>query len=113
EYEKEPRIIIFSTHLIDEVSSLFEEVLILQDGELIIQEEADKLRQMACAVTGEKAAVEAFIAGKKVIETNQLAHMMTAYVIADRAEAEAAGLTTEGVPIQDLMIYLTEEGSVA
>src|SRR5699024_5913680 len=40
EYEENPRTIIFSTHLIDEVSLLFEEVLIIQDGRLILQEEA-------------------------------------------------------------------------
>ena len=45
EYEKEQRTIIFSTHLIDEVSQLFEEVVILQDGELVLQEEADQLRK--------------------------------------------------------------------
>src|SRR5699024_11334343 len=37
EFELEPRTVIFSTHLIDEVSLLFEEVLILQDGKLILQ----------------------------------------------------------------------------
>lgn len=52
EYEKEKRIIIFSTHLIDEVSLLFEEVLIIQDGQLVLQEEADLLRTNTCAVTG-------------------------------------------------------------
>src|SRR5690625_5266999 len=38
EYEMENRPVIFSTHLIDEVSLLFEEVLILQDGKLILQD---------------------------------------------------------------------------
>src|SRR5699024_3767587 len=38
-YEKEERIIIFSTHLIDEASLLFEEIFIIKDGEIILQEE--------------------------------------------------------------------------
>src|SRR5699024_919669 len=41
EYEKEERMIIFSTHLIDEVSLLFEEVIILKEGTLVLQEEAE------------------------------------------------------------------------
>lgn len=112
EFEMEPRTVIFSTHLIDEVSLLFEEVLILQDGKLILQEETEKLRQQTCAVTGEVAEVEAFIEDKEVIKTKQLANMMTAFIYGDRQEAEKSSLQVDGVPIQDLMIYLTENPEV-
>src|SRR5699024_6130826 len=76
EYKKEKRTIIFSTHLIDEVSLLFEEILILQNGELLLQQEADELRHNTCAVSGPAVDVEAFIANKKVITKKQLAGMM-------------------------------------
>jgi len=109
EYEAEKRTIIFSTHLIDEVSLLFEEVLILQEGELILKEEAEVLRDNTCAVTGSVDEVESFIRDKKVFEKKQLAGMMTAYVYGNMAEVDAHGLNAEGVPIQELMIYLTEE----
>ncbi|OZU87749.1 ABC transporter ATP-binding protein [Virgibacillus indicus] len=108
EYEAEKRIIIFSTHLIDEVSLLFEEVLILQEGSLVLMEEADMLRNSTCAVSGTIEEVEAFISGKEVIEKKQLAGMMTAYVYSSIQEAKMHGLNAEGVPIQELMIYLTE-----
>src|SRR5699024_3528295 len=109
EYEAEKRTIIFSTHLIDEVSLLFEEVLILQEGELILKEEAEVLRDNTCAVTGSGDEVESFIRDKKVFEKKQLAGMMTANVYGNMAEADAHGLNAEGVLIQELMIYLTEE----
>lgn len=108
EYEAEKRTIIFSTHLIDEVSLLFEEVLILQEGSLVLQEEADRLRDHCYAVSGNIDKVEAFISGKTVIKKKQLAGMMTAYVYGGWMEAREVGLQVEGVPIQDLMIYLTE-----
>lgn len=110
EYEDEERLFILSTHLIDEVSLLFEEVLILQDGKLLIQENAEQLRQNASVVIGEKEKVEAFIKGKKVIKKEELAGMMTAYVFAKREEAEQAQLKADNIPIQELMIYLTEKG---
>jgi len=113
EYETEKRTVIFSTHLIDEVSLLFEEVLILQEGELILQEKADKLREQTCAVTGEVSEVEKFICNKKVMKKKQLANMMTAYIYGDKNEALQANLQVEGIPIQDLMIYLTEVGKGA
>lgn len=108
EYEKEKRTIIFSTHLIDEVSLLFEEVLILQEGKLILKEKAEVLRDSTCAVSGTIDQVEDFIADKIVIQKKQLVGMMTAYVFGNMEEAKSAGLTAEGVPIQELMIYLTE-----
>ncbi len=112
EFEMEPRTIIFSTHLIDEVSLLFEEILILQEGKLILQEETEKLRQQTCSVTGEVAEVESFIADKEVIKTKKLANMMTAFIYGNRQEAEKSSLQVDGVPIQDLMIYLTENPEV-
>ena len=113
EYENEQRMIILSTHLIDEVSLLFEEVLILQEGELVLQEEADTLRNQACSVTGEITEVEKFIANKTVMRTEKLANMMTAYIFGDKEEAKNANLQVEGIPIQEMMIYLTENGKEA
>lgn len=113
EYEEEKRTVIFSTHLIDEVSLLFEEVLILQEGELILKEKADTLRDQTCSVTGKTEDVEKFICNKKVMKKKQLANMMTAYIYGDKEEAEQSNLQVEGIPIQDLMIYLTESGEGA
>ncbi|RLL40355.1 ABC transporter ATP-binding protein [Oceanobacillus piezotolerans] len=109
EYQSEKRTIIFSTHLIDEVSLLFEEVLILQEGKVVLHEQSDILRDHAMAVSGSLEKVQAFIADKEVIKTKQLAGMMTAYVYGKPEEAKMHGLDVEGVPIQELMIYLTEK----
>lgn len=108
EYEKYKRMIIFSTHLIDEVSLLFEEILILNEGKLILQEEAEHLRAKTCAVSGSVNEVEQFIANKKVLHTKVLAGTMLAYIYGNANEAMEAGLKAEGIPIQELMIYLTE-----
>jgi len=108
EYEAYPRTIIFSTHLIDEVSLLFEEVLIIRDGTLILQEKAEKLREHTYAVTGEVTEVKKFICNKQVMKTKQLANVMTAYVYGEKQTTKEGDLTFEGIPIQDVMIYLTE-----
>ncbi|TQS70628.1 ABC transporter ATP-binding protein [Ornithinibacillus gellani] len=108
EYEKRKRTIIFSTHLIDEASLLFEEVLIIQDGKLVLKEEAEELRTHTCAVSGSVEAVEAFIQDKEVIHQKKMAGMMTAYLFATEEEANAHGLHVEGIPVQELMIHLTD-----
>lgn len=113
EYEIEPRTVVFSTHLIDEVSLLFEEIVILQEGEVILHEEAETLRENTYAVTGEVNEVENFALNKKVIKRKQLANMMTAYIYGSKEDAVQTELQVDGVPIQDLMIYLTEKEGVS
>lgn len=109
EYETCPRTFILSTHLIDEVSLLFEEVLILQGGKLAMKEKTDAIRERAFTVTGETDEVKSYIQGKQVMKTKELANMMTAYVYGDKDSTDNRNLSFEGIPIQDLMIYLTEE----
>lgn len=105
--EEEQRTIIFSTHLIDEASLLFQEIFIIKDGELILQENAERIREKAYAVTGEQEAVKSFVKDKRVIKTKKLANVMTAYLYGEK-EKVPASLQVDGIPIQDVMIYLTE-----
>lgn len=109
EFQKEKRIIIFSTHLIDEVSLLFEEVLIIREGKLILHEDTEALKEQIISVSGPADQVKQFIENKEILETKELVGMMNAYVYADKNEAIAFGLNVEGVPIQELMIHLTDK----
>ncbi|WP_199690096.1 ABC transporter ATP-binding protein [Roseburia sp. 1XD42-34] len=109
EYENERRMIIFSTHLIDEVSLMFEEVLILQQGKLALQKSADVLREKIISVTGPKEKVQKFVTDKQVIRKKEFMGLMTVYTFGNRQEAEAQGLEVQSIPTQDLMIELTEK----
>lgn len=109
EFQKEKRIIIFSTHLIDEVSLLFEEVLIIREGKLILHEDTEALKEQIISVSGPADQVKQFIENKEILKTKELVGMMNAYVYADKNEAIAFGLNVEGVPIQELMIHLTDK----
>lgn len=109
DYQENPRTIIFSTHLIDEVSLMFEEVIILRQGSIVLQESAENLRETTVAVSGPKEKVDAFLAGKEIIQRNDLAGNSMAYTYGSQQEAKSAGLEAEGVPVQELMIHLTEK----
>ncbi|WP_152655151.1 ABC transporter ATP-binding protein [Oceanobacillus sp. CFH 90083] len=109
DYQENPRTIIFSTHLIDEVSLMFEEVIILKKGSVVLQESSDDLRAKTVAVSGPKEKVDAFLADKEIIQRTDLAGSSMAYTFGSRKEAAAAGLEAEGVPVQELMIHLTEK----
>lgn len=52
EYNKHPQTIILSTHLIEEVDSLLEKIIILNNGEVIIHEQVEELKMQVCYITG-------------------------------------------------------------
>ena len=55
DYTEHPRTVILSTHLIDEVSRMLEHILVIDQGKLIIDEEAETLRGRAFTVVGATA----------------------------------------------------------
>ena len=116
DYAEHPRTVILSTHLIDEVSRLLEHILVLDEGRLILDAEADALRGRAFTVVGPAATVDAYTAGKDVLEREPLGGMVSATVMGngdadDRRQAEALGLELVPVSLQQLIVHLTGEPS--
>ncbi|GIH92322.1 ATP-binding cassette domain-containing protein [Planobispora siamensis] len=107
------RTIILSTHLIEEYSSLFEEVMIIDRGRLVVQEESQTLLSRGTAVTGPADRVEEFTAGLTVLNTRRLGPTASAMVYGDldearRRKARETGLELGPIAMQDLFVHLTE-----
>ena len=113
DYAEHPRTVVLSTHLIDEVSNLLERVLVIDDGRIIVDKDAEELRGQATTLAGPAAAVERFVAGLDVLHTERLGGLATATVgalgAADRAAAAEAGLELAPVSLQQLIIRLTTQ----
>jgi ABC-2 type transport system ATP-binding protein len=114
DYLANPRTIILSTHLIDEVADIFERVVILDRGRVLMHEETEVLRGRGVKVTGPAEAVDAFAAGHTVLGEQSLGGVraVTLDTRLDRAEVargEAAGLTFGPISLQDLFVHLTSQ----
>lgn len=113
DYAEHPRTIVLSTHLIDEVSQLLEHVIVIDQGKILLNEDSEELRGRAFSVAGTAAQVEDFIVGRQVIHRDSFGGLLTATVMAaadpraDRAKAEAVGLTVAVVSLQQLIVHLT------
>jgi ABC-2 type transport system ATP-binding protein len=112
DYLAHPRTIIVSTHLIEEVAGLFEQVIVIDRGRLLVHEDTDTFKARGVAVTGPAAAVDAFVAGRAVLVEQSLGgvRQATLYGALDDDEAgraRAAGLTLAPVGVQDLFVHLT------
>lgn len=115
DYSEYPRTVILSTHLIDEVSQLLEHVIVIDNGKLIINEDAEALRGRAAKVIGATAKVEDLISGKEVISRESFGGLLSATVIGlhstDLSRAEMLGLEISPISLQQLIVHLTNRRS--
>ncbi|MEZ5249121.1 MAG: ATP-binding cassette domain-containing protein [Ilumatobacteraceae bacterium] len=112
-----PRTIIVSTHLIDEVASLLEHVLIIDRGALLVHEPADELRTRGLELTGPSAAVDEITGGMAVLSSRTLGPTTSAVVFGEdhgdlQDRAAAAGVEVGPIPLQDLFVAMTSQESV-
>jgi ABC-2 type transport system ATP-binding protein len=121
DYAAHPRTIILSTHLIEEFGSLFEEVVMIDQGGLVLHEETDALRTRGAAVTGPAELVDTFVAGAigmTVLGERRLGGTKAVTVYGSLSEqlrrrADTAGLQLEPVALQDLFVHLTAGAGAA
>lgn len=112
DYTEVPRTIVLSTHLVSEVSSLLEEVVILDRGRLVTQSPVDSLRGRGAAIVGPAAMVDELTADLMVLAEQRLGGTKSVTVLGDLddtllAKARSAGLEIGPVGLQDLFVHLT------
>lgn len=111
DYAEHPRTVVLSTHLIDEVSNLLEHVLVIDEGRIIIDEDAEDVRGSAIAVVGTRAAVDSFIGRREVLHREGIGGLASVTIGAlspsERQDASAAGLELSPVSLQQLIVRKT------
>lgn len=113
-YAAKPRTFIISTHLIDEAAGMFEHVVIIDRGQVLVNEGCEELLASGYTVSGPAGFVDNYAAGKNVIGEDVLGGMKAAYILGERDEAGSAGLEFSSLDLQKLFIKLTNgrEGTV-
>ncbi|WP_370621909.1 hypothetical protein [Bacillus sp. JCM 19034] len=115
EQERHPRVMILSTHLVSEMDYLFDHVLILHRGNMLVNKRYDEIISQGAAITGDVNEVDLFVKGKKQLSTQQLGKTKSVMVYGELSSseqriAEERGLEIGPVSLQDLFIHLTEGG---
>ncbi|GAB2475094.1 ATP-binding cassette domain-containing protein [Xylanimonas ulmi] len=115
DYAEHPRTILLSSHLVEEVERLFEDVVVLHRGRVLLAEPADTMRERGHSLTGPAPAVERLAAGHRVLHRQQLGGtaQVTLEGPPDVAAARAEGVDVGAVPLQDLFVHLTANDHAA
>lgn len=107
-YNKNPRTIVVSTHLIEEAADVIENVVIIKKGRILLQDEAQNLLSRGFTVTGPQGKVDGFIAGRNVLGADILGGIKSAYLLEKLDKASVPdGLEVSGMKLQSLFIHLT------
>ncbi|GMK38495.1 ABC transporter ATP-binding protein [Paenibacillus sp. CCS19] len=115
DYAAHPRTIVCSTHLIDEIATVIEQVYIMDAGSILMHDEVDNIRNQSHLLSGDHESVKSFSYGRKVIYreaygNNDLAAVYGTLGDTDRQLAHHLGITIESLPLQKFFSYLIEGG---
>lgn len=94
DYGEQPRTIVLSTHLIEESASLFDRVVILDKGSVVVDDDTDHARDGAFILSGNTSAVAALLVDQPVLETRSIGALTSVTVagtIDDSFRHRAAG----------------------
>lgn len=116
DYAEHPRTIILSSHLIDEVADLIENVIVIDQGRIIMDESTETARTRAVNVVGDADAIERLVADREVIHSESLGRVTSTTILgqltdADREFISAANLDLTPVSVQQLIVRATQEGT--
>ena len=111
-----PRTVFLSTHLIDEAAGLFERVVVLNRGRVVLDAATDDLRGSATRVTGAATAVAEFAAGRPTWDQRVLGSQATVVVggplsAQETRRAQALHLDLEAVSLQQLVMHVASRST--
>ena len=84
EYANTGRTFIISTHIIEEAASLFEKVIMIDDGQIVIEENTEDLLARAYRISGEDVHVDQAVNGFKVYHPESVGRNKAVTVLADK-----------------------------
>jgi ABC-2 type transport system ATP-binding protein len=104
-----PRTVLVSTHLIDEAAALFEGVIVIDRGRVVLDAAADLLRGVATRVSGPCLAVDALAEGRPVWERRRLGSQVSVVMVGplspdDREQARSSGLDLTPLSLQQIVV---------
>lgn len=114
DFQKYPRTIVISTHLIDEVKNVFEEIIILKDQSVLKNGNVQELLGEYFTVQGNAGAIDEYVNRYKVMEvetfgTSKIVHFKGNLTPEDHRTMVQKGIQVQEIPLQKLFVLLTGE----
>lgn len=112
DYASHPRTVVISSHLIDEIAHLIENVVVIDQGQILLQEPVEQLRDRAVTLVGRADAVAEIAGTREVLHHEAMGRIARTTVLGALDDAERQTLIERDVEIvpvslQQLIVRLT------
>lgn len=105
-YSENPKTIIISTHLIEEIADIVEQVIIIKEGKILLDKPTDQVKTMGYCVSGTAADIDSYIKNKQVMSISVLGGLKTACILGEKSDIPA-NLQVTSLDLQSLFIQMT------
>ncbi|MEK3918146.1 MULTISPECIES: ATP-binding cassette domain-containing protein [Paenibacillus] len=111
-YEDNPRLILISSHHIEEIQPLCESLIVLQAGEVLLNQPMEEMREKGVLLTGRIDDINQVTADVKVIESSQMGSTVKVMIDEPYSKmwkdiAHSQGLSIEKATLQDYLVNRT------
>ena len=108
EYTESHRTFIISTHIIDEASDVFEEVIMINDHKIILKENTEELLSRAYYISGKEEKVDEITKGLACYHTETIGRSKSTTVLLKDGQMieEDSDVTVKSVSLQNLFVAL-------
>lgn len=104
-----PRTIIVSTHLIEEISKIINHIVVIKEGKIIVDKDSQEFLSGGYSVTGPAKIAEEYTKNLQVIGQDSLGGLKSIYVLGAPDKAGLpANLEISALDMQKLFIQLTD-----
>ena len=104
-FRRHPRIIVVSTHIIEEIARTIQKLIIIDKGRICFFDTLQSVEAKAFSVSGLQKDVEAAVWNRNVIGRDTVGGLATAYIF-DNPPEQAEGLDVRPLSLQDFFIQM-------
>lgn len=114
EFSETGRTFVISTHIIEEASDIFEEVIVVDQGKLLLKENTQDLLERSFHVSGHEQEVDQAVAGLTVYHTEHLGRSKGVTVLLEPGQhiPEGYDISIQKLSLQKLFVALCGRESI-
>ena len=108
EFAESGRTFVISTHIIEEAADVFEEVIMLNQGHIILKENTQELLDRACHISGKEEDVDRATAGMTTYHTERMGRSKGVTVLLQTGEKAPTGaeLSVQPMSLQQVFVAM-------
>ncbi|KUP08520.1 multidrug ABC transporter ATP-binding protein [Bacillus coahuilensis p1.1.43] len=116
-YENNPRLILLSTHHIEEIQPICESLIVIHDGKVRIHQTMEEVRERGILLTGSTEGIQSATENVNIIESSKIGSISKVMVDEKHSKewkdiASAHQLSIENASLQDYLINITNKKEV-